>query len=43
MESPLKTVAPEKVVHPLKRPKSESAELSPEMKLVQEALFKHVG
>jgi carbon-monoxide dehydrogenase large subunit len=43
MNSPLKTPAPDAIIHPLKRPKSESAELSPEMKLVQEALFKHVG
>jgi len=43
MKSPLQTVAPEVIVHPLKQPKPESAELSPEMKLVQEALFKHVG
>ena len=43
MNSPLKTAAPDVIVHPLKQPKSDSAELSPEMKLVQEALFKHVG
>lgn len=43
MNSPLKTAAPDVIVHPLKQPKSASAELSPEMKLVQEALFKHVG
>jgi len=43
MNSPLKTAAPDAIVHPLKQPKSDSAELSPEMKLVQEALFKHVG
>jgi carbon-monoxide dehydrogenase large subunit len=43
MNSPLKTAAPDAIVHPLKQQKPESAELSPEMKLVQEALFKHVG
>lgn len=43
MNSPLKTAANEVIVHPLKQKKSPSAELSPELKLVQDALFKHVG
>ena len=43
MKSPLQTIAPDVIMHPLKQPKPESAELSPEMKLVREALFKHVG
>lgn len=43
MNSPLKTATSEMITHPLKQPKPESTELSPEMKLVQEALFKHVG
>lgn len=43
MNSPLKTAANEIIVHPLKQKKSPSAELSPELKLVQDALFKHVG
>lgn len=43
MNRPFKTAASEMIVHPLKQPKPDSAKLSPEMKLVQEALFKHVG
>lgn len=43
MNSTLKTADTEEIVHPLKQPKPDSAVVSPEMKLVQEALFKHVG
>ncbi|WP_164829014.1 xanthine dehydrogenase family protein molybdopterin-binding subunit [Sinorhizobium meliloti] len=43
MNSPLKTAANEVIVHPLKQKKSPSAELTPELKLIQDALFKHVG
>jgi len=41
MSSLQNTASAGEVVHPLKQPKP--AELSPEMKLVQEALFRHVG
>ena len=43
MDSTLKSASSEMIVHPLKQPKPDPAELSPEMKLVQEVLFKHVG
>lgn len=43
MKSPLQISTPPVIEHPLTKPKPESPAVSPEMKLVQEALFRHVG